>query len=103
MDNLKEEINKELLLEILETLTKIRKDFPYTILLHVLPQSQVMKLLDIFQGTTVTFPTQKELMDCVTFAITVKYGGYDQTPKELLNGFTRTRYKELLSAYNRLD
>ena len=96
------EINKELLLDILETITKLRKDFPYTLLLYVLTPSQSMRFLDIFAGTTVTFPTQTELLECFTFAIVQKYGGYDLAPKEVLNGLTRKRYNELLSAVNKL-
>lgn len=93
-----ENINKELLLEVLGTLTKLRKEFPYTLLLYILEPSQAMKFLDIFAGTTVTFPTQQELLECVTFSIVQKYGGYDKTPKEVLNGLTKRRYNELLSA-----
>lgn len=96
-------INKELLLEILGTLTKLRKDFPYTMLLYVLSPDTLMRFLDVFSGTTVTFPTQKELLECITFAITQKYGGYDNTPKEVLNGLTKRRYTELLSAFNKLS
>lgn len=96
------EINKELLLDILETITKLRKDFPYTLLLYVLTPNQAMRFLDIFAGTTVTFPTQTELLECFTFAITQKYGGYDLTPKEVLGGLTRKRYNEFLSAVNKL-
>ena len=105
MDNCSQEkeINKELLLDILETVTKLRKDFPYTLLLYVLSPSQTMKFLDIFAGTTVTFPTQAELLECFAFAITQKYGGYDLTPKEVLGGLTRKRYNELLAAVNRLS
>lgn len=98
-----DDINKELLLEILGTLTKIRKGFPYTLLLYVLQPAQVMHFLDIFQGSTVTFPTAQELMECVTFAIVQRYGGYDKAPKEALNGLTKRRYLELLSSYNSLD
>ena len=95
-----EPINKELLLDILGTLTKLRKDFPYTMLLYVLDPSTTMKFLDIFAGTTVPFPTRQELLECVTFAITQKYGGYDNTPKEVLNGLTKKRYNELCRAAN---
>lgn len=98
-----DDINKELLLEILGTLTKLRKDFPYTLLLYVLQPGQVMKFLDIFAGSTVTFPTPQELLECVTFAMVQKYGGYDKTPKEVLNGLSKKRYLELLSAYNKID
>ena len=107
MDDLKEkenseapEINKELLLDVLKTLTKLRKDLPYTMLLYVLDPKITMKFLDIFAGTTVTFPTQAELLECVTFAIVEKYGGYDETPKEVLNGLSRKRYNELRRAAN---
>ncbi len=102
MDKSGRGINKELLLSILETLTKLRKDFPYTMLLYVLDPNTTMKFLDIFAGTTVTFPTQAELLECVTFAIVEKYGGYDEAPKEVLNGLTRKRYNELLRA-SRID
>ena len=98
MDSVEKPINKELLLDVLGTLTKLKKDFPYTMLLYVLDPKQIMRLLDIFEGTTVTFPTKEELLQCVTFAITQKYGGYDETPKEVLNGLTKRRYAELLSA-----
>ena len=97
------DINKELLLEILGTLTKLRKDYPYTLLLHILEPNQVMKFLDMFQGTTITIPTQQELLECVTFSMCQKYGGWDKTPKEALNGLTKKRYNELLSAINKID
>ena len=105
MDEIKEtddeqEINKELLLDVLKTLTKLRKDLPYTMLLYALDPKTVMKFLDIFAGTTVTFPTQAELLECVTFAVVEKYGGYDEAPKEVLNGLSRKRYNELLRAAN---
>lgn len=96
------EINKELLLDILGTVTKLREDFPYTLLLYILSPSQAMKFLDIFAGVTVTFPTRDELLECFTFAITQKYGGYDQTPKEILGGLSRKRYNEMLDAINKL-
>lgn len=93
------DINKELLLDILETLTKLRKDFPYTLLLYVLEPDQLMKLLDVFAGTTVTFPTKQELLECITFSIIQKYGGWDKTPVEILSGISKKRYAELLKAY----
>ena len=94
-------INKELLLDILETLSKLRKGFPYTMLLYVLPPDEVMKVLDIFAGTTVTFPTQQEFLECATFAIARQYDDFDKVPKEILNGLTKRRYKELLAAIER--
>lgn len=96
------EINKELLLEILGNLTKLRKDFPYTLLLYALEPQQLTKFLDVFAGTTVTFPTQQELMECITFSIIQKYGGYEKTPKEILNGLTKKRYRELLAAFEKI-
>ncbi|MCM1323000.1 MAG: hypothetical protein NC218_02340 [Acetobacter sp.] len=100
MDKLEPPVNKELLLDVLGTLTKLRKDFPYTMLLYVLDPQTVTKFLDVFAGTTVTFPTQQELLECVTFAIVQKYGGFDNAPKEVLNGLTKKRYTELLRAAN---
>lgn len=94
------EISKELLLDVLETLTKMRRAFPYTVLLYALEPKQVMTLLDVCQGTTITFPTQEELMRCVTFTLVQKYGSYDATPKELLNGLTRKQYNDILQAIN---
>lgn len=98
-----DDINKELLLEILGTLTKLRTAFPYTMLLYVLQPKDLMKLLDVFAGTTITFPTKDELMECITFSIVQKYGGYEQTPREVLNGLTKKRYLELLSAIDSDD
>ena len=95
------DVSKELLLEILGNLTKLRKDFPYTLLLYVLDPSQLTKFLDIFAGTTVTFPTQQELMECISFSIVQKYGGFDKAPKEILNGLTKRRYNELLASYEK--
>ena len=95
------DVNKELLLEVLGNLTKLRKDFPYTLLLYVLDPSQLTKFLDIFAGTTVTFPTQQELMECISFSIVQKYGGFDKAPKEILNGLTKRRYNELLASYEK--
>lgn len=93
-----DDINKELLLEILGTLTKLRNDYPYTLLLYVLTPEQLMKVLDVLQGSTITFPTRKELLELVTFSIAKKYESYDLVPKEILNGLTRKRYNELDSA-----
>lgn len=98
-----QQINKELLLDILGTYSKLRTDFPYTLLLYVLEPKQVMKLLDVFAGTTVTFPTQSELLECITFSIIQKYGGWEAAPKEVLSGITRKRYNELLRAVNRIN
>ena len=102
-DQKDQEINKELLLEVLGTVTKLRKDFPYTLLLYVLSPEQTMRFLDIFAGTTVTFPTQEELLSCFSFAIAQKYGGYDLAPKEVLGGLTRKQYNDFLSAVNKLS
>ena len=90
-----DKISKELLLDILGTLTKLRKDFPYTLLLYVLSPEELMKVLDIMQGSTIKFPTREELLELVTFSISQKYGSYEDTPKEVLNGLTRKRYNEL--------
>ena len=101
IDNVSENISKELLLEILGNLSKLRKDFPYTLLLHILSVKETMDFLDIFSGCTVTFPTAKELMEVVTFSIVKKYGEYERIPPEVLNGLTKKRYRELLQAYNK--
>jgi predicted component of type VI protein secretion system len=97
------EISKELLLEILSTLTKLRKRFPYTLLLYVLTPEQLMRVLDVMQGATITFPTKQELLELVTFAIAKKYKSYDKVPKEVLNGLTRKRYNELDAAIQQSD
>lgn len=88
-------IDKTVLLEVLTTLTKLRKDYPYTLLLYVMQPDQLMKVLDVFQGSTITFPTKEELLELVTFSIVKKYESYDKVPKEVLNGLTRKRYNEL--------
>lgn len=93
-----DEISKEVLLQVLGTLAELRKKFPYTLLLHVLTVEQVMQFLDIFAGTTVTFPTQSELLECVTFSIVRKYDSYEVAPKEVVGGLTKQRYVELLRA-----
>ena len=103
MDGIDQSLNKELLLEVLGNLAKLRKAFPYTLLLYALSPKDVFNLLDIFQGTTITFPTKEELMDCVTFSIVQKYGGYDKTPKEVLNGLTKRKYKQMLAAIEGID
>ncbi len=95
------EISKELLLELLGTLSKLRKDFPFTLLLHVLSAEDTMKLLEIFAGTNVTFPTQKELLECISFCIVHKYGEYEKAPKEITSGISKRRYNELLEALDR--
>lgn len=96
-----EKINKELLLEVLGNLSKLRKDFPYTLLLQFLTVNQAMDFLDIFSGCTVTFPTAAELMECVTFSVVKKYGDYEKIPPEVLNGLTKKRYRELLQSFNK--
>lgn len=92
------QLNKELLLDLLSTLTKLRKDFPYALLLYALQPADLMRLLDVMQGATITFPTQGELLELVSFAATQKYGSYEATPKEVLNGLTKKRYNELVAA-----
>lgn len=95
-----EMISKELLLEVLGNLAKLRKDFPYTLLLQTMDVKQAMDFLDIFSGCIVEFPKPSELMECVTFSIVKKYGDYDKIPQGVLNGLTRKRYNELLRAFN---
>ena len=90
------EVNKEVLLEVLGTLSALRKDFPYTLLLHVLTPEQVMSFLDVFGGTKVEFPTYQELLECVTFSVVRKYENFERAPKELTNGLSKSRYTELL-------
>lgn len=98
-----EHISKELLLDILGNYTKLRKAYPYTILLYALPPEEVMKLLDVCQGTTITFPTKKELLECISFSIVQKYGSYETTPQEVRGDLTKRRYVEMLRAIEKLD
>lgn len=98
-----DDISKDLLLEILGTLTKLRKDFPYTLLLFALKPDDLMKLLDVMQGATITFPTKNQLLELVTFAIVKKYGSYDKAPAEVKNGLTRKRYNQLDAAVRNAD
>lgn len=93
-----ENISKEILLEVLGTLSQLRKNFPYTLLLHILSVEQALAFLDVFAGTEVKFPTQQELLECVTFSIIQKYGSYERAPKEIINGLSKRRYNELLQA-----
>lgn len=97
------QVNKELLLDILATLTKLRKEFPYTLLLYALQPNDLMRVLDVMQGATITFPTREELLELVSFSASQKYDSYETTPKEVLNGLTRKRYNELVNAIQEVD
>ena len=95
--------SKELLLELLGTLTKLRKNFPYTLLLYALNPKDLLELLDVMQGTTITFPTKQELLAVIGFAVSQKYGSYEATPKEVLNGLTKKQYNEFCRAMSDTD
>lgn len=92
------DVSKQLLLEILSTLTKLRKDFPYTLLLYVMEPDTLMRVIDIMQGATITFPTKEELLELISFSAAYKYGSYEEVPKEVLGGLTKKRYNQLLES-----
>lgn len=58
-------INKQTLISVMETLYRIKGNFPYSALAFVLEPKDLFKFLDVFGGTTFEVPTKVEFIALV--------------------------------------
>lgn len=92
-------INKEIIIEVLEKLYQAKKVFPYTALAFVLKPNELLDFLDLFGGTTIEVPTKEEFSRVVAACLVEAIGDYDEAKAinpEILSGLSKLRYEKIV-------